>query len=87
MSTQISPPTEPGLSEVDKATKAGRVFRRFVAVLLALSVVLTAAYAAISINIASQLVRRRGYLFTLRQPRLVYNIRISPSPAGKIIFN
>jgi len=57
MSTQISPPTEPGLSEVDKATKAGRVFRRFVAVLLALSVVLTAAYAAISINIASQLVQ------------------------------
>ena len=46
MSTQISPPTAPDSPAVDKSTKAGRGFRRFVAVLLALSVVLTAAYAA-----------------------------------------
>jgi len=57
MSTQISPPTATGSPALDKSTKAGRVFRRLVAVLLALSVVLTAAYAAISINIASQLVQ------------------------------
>ena len=57
MSTQITPPTAPDSPVVDKSTKAGRGFRRFVAVLLALSVVLTAVYTAISINIASQLVQ------------------------------
>lgn len=57
MSTQKSPPIAPGPPVVDKSTKPGRVFRRFVAVLLALSIALTAGYAAISITIGSQLVQ------------------------------
>ena len=87
MSTQISPPTAPGPPAVDKSTKAGRGFRRLVAVLLALSVALTVGYAAISIYIAPQVVHSKMYLFTPRQPRLAYSTRISPSSAGKIIFN
>ena len=54
MSTQLSPPTAPDSPAADKSTKAGRGFRRFVAVLLALSVVLTAGYAAISITFATK---------------------------------
>jgi uncharacterized protein len=57
MSIQLSPPTAPAPPAADKSIKAGRGFRRFVAVLLALSVVLTAVYAAISITIGSQLVQ------------------------------
>jgi uncharacterized protein len=54
MSTQLSPPTAPDSPAADKSTKAGRGFRRFVAVVLALSVVLTAVYAAISITFATK---------------------------------
>ena len=57
MSSQTSPPTIPDSPASDTSSKAGRVFRRLVTVLLALSVVLTAGYAAISIVIATDLVQ------------------------------
>lgn len=60
MSTQISPPTAPGPPAVDKSTKAGRGFRRLVAVLLALSIALIVGYAAISIYIAPQVVHSKN---------------------------
>jgi uncharacterized protein len=60
MSTQKSPPTAPVPPAADKSTRAGRGFRRLVAVLLALTAVLAVGYAAISIYIAPQLVHSKN---------------------------
>jgi uncharacterized protein len=54
MSTHVSPPTAPAPPVVDKSTKAGRGLRRFVAVVLTLSVALTVVYAVISITFATK---------------------------------
>ncbi len=56
MSPRTSPPVASIPPIANKSTKAGRGFRRLVAALLTLSVVLTGSYAAISIYIATQLV-------------------------------
>ena len=57
MSIHISPPTEPNLLASDKTTKAGRGFRSFVAVVLALAVMFTVGYAAISIYVATHMIQ------------------------------
>ncbi len=56
MSPRTSPPGASIPPVANKSTKAGRGFRRLVAALLTLSVVLTGSYAALSIYIATQLV-------------------------------
>jgi fermentation-respiration switch protein FrsA (DUF1100 family) len=56
MSTPTAPSVAPTPPAVQRSTTAGRRWRRLVAVLLALSVVLTGSYAAVSIYIATQLV-------------------------------
>jgi fermentation-respiration switch protein FrsA (DUF1100 family) len=58
MSTHTSPSTAPALSTSDKSTKAGRSFRRLVAVLLAITAVLTVGYTGISIYMATQLLHK-----------------------------
>lgn len=58
MSTQPSPSTAPASSGSDKSTKAGRGFRRLLAVLLALTAALTAGYTVISIYMATQLIHK-----------------------------
>jgi uncharacterized protein len=64
MSTQPSPSTAPASSTSDKSTKAGRGFRRLVAVLLALTAVLTVGYTVISIYMATQLIHKPQILLT-----------------------
>jgi uncharacterized protein len=59
MSPRTSPPVASLPPAADKSTKAGRGFRRLVAVLLALTAVLAVGYAAISIYIAPQLVHSK----------------------------
>jgi uncharacterized protein len=59
MATHTSPSTAPAPPAVDKSTKAGRGWRRLVAVLLALSVALIAGYAAISIYAAPLVVHSK----------------------------
>lgn len=59
MSSQISPPVAPAPPAMDKSTKAGRRWRRLVAVLLALTAALTIVYGAISIYIAPQVVHTK----------------------------
>ena len=56
MSPQTSPSAAPAPSASDKSTKAGRGFRRLVAVLLALTAALTIGYTVISIYMATQLI-------------------------------
>jgi fermentation-respiration switch protein FrsA (DUF1100 family) len=56
MSTRTAPPIAPTTLAVTRSTRRGRGWRRLVAALLVLSVVLTGSYAAISIYIATALV-------------------------------
>ncbi len=58
MSPQTSPSAAPAPSASDKSTKAGRGFRRLVAVLLALTAALTIGYTVISIYMATQLIHK-----------------------------
>ena len=57
MSIHILPPTTPATTGMHKSTQAGRGFRRCVAVLLSLAIVLTIGYTAISIYAATQVVQ------------------------------
>jgi fermentation-respiration switch protein FrsA (DUF1100 family) len=56
MRTRTAPPAAPAPPAAIKSARIGRGWRRLVAALLTLSVVLTGSYAAISIYIATQLV-------------------------------